>query len=304
MKQHTPVMSAEVLWAIQDHIQYKKEVNIFDGTLWHAWHAIRIFEQFGSKIKHYVGVDIDPQMYQTAQKNLEEFFKKYKDNQKKMIIKNIWYHDIEKLSAELKIKFDILFIDIWVNLWHFKIAERGFSIKSDGNLDMRFDNTDNELHDAKYILNNYTVKQLQEILIKYGEFSEKVADKISQTIISHRAQWAISTTAQFTELLSSVGIGTKKAAIVFQCIRIEVNHEMERLTSFLKDCKRVLKKDGILIILTYHSVEDRIVKNYFRYEDNMDMVPVTKHAIKPHYKEIQQNLPSRSAKMRVYKKVN
>lgn len=168
---------------------------------------------------------------------------------------------------------------------------------------MRFDVNNNDLKTAYDIINNYKPNQLEQIMIDRGEFSPKMASKISDQIISYRQKQPIKTTHQLIELLSQIGIGTKKAAVVFQAIRIEVNQEMSNVKDFLSKVHQALKKDGILIVLTYHSVEDRTVKNYYRYEDSQHMSALTKHAIKPTYQEVKQNLPSRSAKMRIYKKV-
>lgn len=305
MKQHTPVMVSEVMSAISDYIinHPSSKIDIFDGTLGHAWHMIEIYKKYGDNLSHYVWVDVDAQMYEVAKKNIEDMMSASGISPEKIIIKNTSYQDIADLSSKLGLKYDIAFVDLWVNLWHFKVADRGFSIKDDGDLDMRFDVNNNDLKTAYDIINNYKPNQLEQIMIDRGEFSPKMASKISDQIISYRQKQPIKTTHQLIELLSQIGIGTKKAAVVFQAIRIEVNQEMSNVKDFLSKVHQALKKDGILIVLTYHSVEDRTVKNYYRYEDSQHMSALTKHAIKPTYQEVKQNLPSRSAKMRIYKKV-
>lgn len=305
MKQHTPVMVSEVLSQISDYININpdKKIDIFDGTLGHAWHMLEICDNFGDSLSHYVWVDIDKYMFEIAKTNLDRYVSTSNIPKEKLIIKNISYEDITSVSSELGIKYDIIFIDLGVNLWHFKVADRGFSIKDDGELDMRFDTDNDTIKNAEWVVNNYEKDQLGKIMVERWEFSYKVADKIASQIISYRHKQPIKTTHQLVEILSQIGIGTKKSAIVFQTIRIEVNQEMARVKNLLSQASSVMKKDGILIVLTYHSVEDRTVKNYFKYENNHDFTVVNKHVIKPSYQEVKQNLPSRSAKMRVYRKL-
>lgn len=305
MKQHTPVMVSEVMQAISDYIDINpsKKLEIFDGTLGHAWHMTEICSRYEDKLSHYVWVDVDQEMFAVANENINNFIISSGIDKEKIIIKNIWYQNIVLLSEQLQIKYDIAFIDLGVNLWHFKLPDRGFSMKDNGSLDMRFDTNNNEIKNADRIVNNYKQDQLEKIMIDRWEFSPKMASKIADQIISYRHKQPIKTTTQLTDLLWQIGIGTKKAAVVFQAIRIEVNQEMANVVKFLSEIQKVLKKDGILIVLTYHSVEDRTVKNYFRYEDNQGIIALTKHAIKPTYQEVKINLPSRSAKMRVYKKL-
>ena len=165
------------------------------------------------------------------------------------------YHGVEKIDGILA--------DLGVSSHHFDEAERGFSFRFDGVLDMRM-NQEATLT-AKEILNTYDLQQLADIFFYYGELSN--ARKIARTIIERRKTLLFDTIFDFVEVLQPL-IGKEKEkkqlAQVFQALRIGVNDEMAALKKMLASSEKVLKKEGRLVVITYHSLEDRLVKNFLK----------------------------------------
>jgi 16S rRNA (cytosine1402-N4)-methyltransferase len=203
----------------------------------------------------------------------------------------------------MKCKFDFALIDIGVNMAHFKLAERGFSIKLDGPLDMRFDNK-NTLT-AKKVLDAYNKEQLKTLLLEYGEFGPKMQEKIADHIIFWRKKHGFEMTMDFVNCLKDGGVNMNQISIVFQCIRIEVNKEMDNLKNFLHAVENedIISQGGRVLIITFHSVEDRIAKQRCKQLDASRRKVLTKHSIGPTRNEIQKNKPSHSAKLRVVERV-
>lgn len=216
------------------------------------------------------------------------------------------YHGVEKIDGILA--------DLGVSSHHFDEAERGFSFRFDGVLDMRM-NQEATLT-AKEILNTYDLQQLADIFFYYGELSN--ARKIARTIIERRKTLLFDTIFDFVEVLQPL-IGKEKEkkqlAQVFQALRIGVNDEMAALKKMLASSEKVLKKEGRLVVITYHSLEDRLVKNFLK-AGNMEgtiekdffgniLTPfalVNNRVIVPTEKETDSNPRARSAKLRIASK--
>ena len=224
------------------------------------------------------------------------------------------YYEVEHIDG--------LLADLGVSSHHFDDAERGFSFRFDAPLDMRMNKRAGMT--AADIVNNYDEKQLADVLYLYGEL--KQSRRMAAAIIAQRKQKRISTTA---DLLAAVGIGPldeedargkgqekKDAAKLFQALRIEVNHEMDALRDMLKGATALLAPGGRLSVITYHSLEDRIVKNvmragnaegrleqdfYGRVESPFRLV--NSKVITPPEDELQRNPRSRSAKLRIAEKI-
>ena len=197
--------------------------------------------------------------------------------------------------------FDFMLLDLGVNMEHFKDSQRGFSIKTDAPLDMRF-SQDNSIT-AKDIVNKYSLEQLSDILISYGDYSPKSAEYLAKGIIQARQKRPIETTQQLTEVLSHLKCNQKKIAIIFQVLRIETNKELEQLEIFLTKFGERLTPWGRCAIITYHSIEDRITKLAFKaLAESKSFQLINKKVIQPHYTEIQQNKAARSAKLRIIEK--
>ena len=213
------------------------------------------------------------------------------------------YHNVEKVDGVLA--------DLGVSSHHFDEAERGFSFRFDGPLDMRM-NTASKLTAAK-VLNTYTEEQLADVFYLYGELHN--SRKIARTIVQSRAKESIEQIFQLIEILKPY-FGREKEkkdmARVFQALRIEVNKEMEVLRELLEQCVEVLNPGGRISVLTYHSLEDRLVKNFFRsgnFEGKLEkdfygnviapLKPVNNKVIIADEAEVERNPRARSAKLRV-----
>ena len=215
----------------------------------------------------------------------------------------IKYYGVEKVDGILA--------DLGVSFHHFDDSERGFSFRFDGDLDMRMNQ--NALVKASDILETYTESQLADMFYLYGELSN--ARKLASAIVKARSEKKIRRISDLLSVLEpffSRDKQKKDMAKVFQAIRIEVNHEMDVLRKLLSQSRSVLKPGGRMVVLTYHSLEDRLVKNYFRagtFEGKVEqdffgnrLTPfhlVNNKVIVPDEEEIARNPRSRSAKLRI-----
>ncbi len=294
MLRHIPVLAQE----IYDQLPTNRSLG-FDGTFWHGGHAEFFLSHEEQKrpidkIK-IIGTDIDQQMIQKA----SELTKHYADQ---IQILHSSYAKITDISQKIWL-FDYELLDLGVNLEHFKDWSRGFSIKTDAPLDMRFDQEKNQTT-AKDRLQKAKPEELQTALQTYWDFSPKTAERLTKLICEQRKKSEFSTTFQLKDFLTSHHFNQKKIAVIFQVIRIMVNHELEQLELFLRDFPRSLKKGWRCLIITYHSIEDRITKNAFRaLAESWSFQLVNKKVIVPYYTEVQKNKAARSAKLRIIEKV-
>jgi 16S rRNA (cytosine1402-N4)-methyltransferase len=286
MINHFPVMLNEVLESIPINCKI-----VVDWTLGHWWHSRAILEKFPS-IKKLFGFDLDPNI-------LEETKNRLKDLEDK--IEFIWssYVDIPKFLWEQKA--DFILLDLWVNMEHFKDWERGFSLNYNSKLDMRFNNKNGK--SAYDIINDYSEQELTRVFVDYAEFSISKAQEIAMIIIKERKNKKIDTTFELKNLLNQVGLGQKASTVIFQAIRIETNKEIDNLKLMLDQLPNILSNWWRCGIITFHSLEDRIVKNYFKDLSKSGLFElVYKKAIPASYQEVLKNRASRSAKYRVIEK--
>ena len=214
-------------------------------------------------------------------------------------------------------KIDGLLADLGVSSHQFDVAERGFSIRFDAELDMRM-NTHSSLS-AKEVVNEYAQQDLANVLYKYGELRNSRA--IARAIVESSKQEAIITTNQLIDVVGHMVPEKNRnqfLARIFQAIRIEVNDEMKALAEMLLDAVDMLNEGGRLVVLSYHSLEDRMVKNLIKkgkLEGELekdffgnpikDLTEITRKAVVPSKQQIEENTRSRSAKLRIAeKKVN
>jgi 16S rRNA (cytosine1402-N4)-methyltransferase len=206
---------------------------------------------------------------------------------------------------------DGILADLGVSFHHFDTAERGFSFRYESPLDMRMNRQANLT--AVKVLNTYSEERMADVFYYYGELRN--ARKIAQTIVKARKNSEIRTTAEFVEILKPFAgrdREKKELSCAFQALRIEVNGELDALKTMLLQTLDVLKQSGRLVILTYHSLEDRLVKNFIRsgnFEGKIEkdffgnvkspILPVSNKAIVPSESEITQNPRARSAKLRM-----
>ena len=291
-----------------------KENGIYvDGTLGGAGHSAEIVKRLTTG--RLIGIDQDTNAIKAAEKRLEE----YKD---KVTLVHDNFSNIKAVFSQLGIeKADGFLLDIGVSSHQLDEAERGFSYMHDAPLDMRM-NRDNSFS-AYNVVNEYSEDELSEIIYKYGE--ERWSKRIAQFIVAERSKKPIETTFELVDVIKkAVPKGARKdgphpAKRTFQAIRIEVNGELEILERTIDDMTELLNPGGRLCIITFHSLEDRIVKNAFRKQENPCTCPpefpvcvcgkkkranvITRKPILPSDEELEFNHRSRSAKLRILERI-
>lgn len=210
---------------------------------------------------------------------------------------------------------DGVFADLGVSSFQFDMPDKGFSTRFDGILDMRMDR--NNPTDASAIVNNYSESELKSILIQYGELNQ--AGRMASALVAAREIKPIKTTLELKDAVKKLlpfGKENKVLAQLFQALRIEVNSEMQALEAFLQQSIQVLRPKGRLVVISYHSLEDRMVKNYMKSGNTAGeiekdffgnilspLIPITRKVIVPSDAEIALNNRARSARLRVAEKV-
>lgn len=296
---HLPVLLAHAVTGL--HIQ--PEGVYVDVTFGGGGHSREILKNLGTG-GQLIAFDQDPE----ARKNAIEA------PNFELITANFRY-----MSNHLKIRnitaVDGILADLGVSSFQFDTARRGFSIRSEARLDMRMD-VNNPL-DAYTVVNTYDEQRLTQVFRLYGEV--KNARAAAQKIVAARAEKEISTTTQLLSVLEPLatrGRENKFFAQIFQALRIEVNAELEALESFLLQCEKLLKPGGRLVVISYHSLEDRVVKHFVKtgnLEGKLEkdfygnpirpFRPVFNKPIVPNEAEIELNNRARSAKMRIAEKL-
>jgi 16S rRNA (cytosine1402-N4)-methyltransferase len=282
-----------------------------DGTVGGAGHSIEIAKKLSSSGK-LIAFDRDPDAIKIAQSRLNE----YKNVQ---ILKSNYSEmkfELNKLGIN---KIDGILLDLGVSSHQLDTVDRGFSYSQDTDLDMRMSQ---EGITAKDVVNNYRLEELSRILFEYGE--EKFARKIAYNIIKYREEKNIEKTSELVEIIkNSVPYKVKReknpCKKTFQAIRIEVNKELEHLSLFLEDAFNLLNTNGRLAIITFHSLEDRLVKQRFnKLTKGCECPPefpicicgkkplgklINKKPIEANQEELEVNNRSRSAKLRVIERI-
>ncbi len=284
-----------------------------DGTLGGAGHSYEILKKLhGSGL--LIGIDQDQEALKAARERLSEF--------KNVEYFNLNYIDFEKALDELGIeKIDGVLLDIGVSSYQFDNPERGFSYRFDAPLDMRMDKS-LEIS-AKDIVNTYSEDEITEIIREYGE--EKWASRISKFIVQERKNKKIDTTFELVEIIkNAIPAGARRngphpAKRTFQALRIEVNKELDVLKNSIDKFVHRLNPGGRIAIITFHSLEDRIVKNSFKYLEKDCICPptspictcnkkreikiITRKPITASEEELKENNRSHSAKLRIAEKL-
>lgn len=288
---HVPVLLKE---SVGDLITDPDGIYI-DVTFGGGGHSREILSRLGKKGKLFA-FDRDRKVLE----NVPD------DDRFELIISDYMY--LKKYMDFYKVeKIHGILADLGLSSHHLDEAVRGFSIHSDAPLDMRM-NTEQTLT-AKDVIMLYPVQKLEYIMKTYGELTN--AKKIAMELIKDRGKRSFQSCSEFAHWASSFSYGRKNKflAQLFQAIRIEVNHELDSLKSFLKQGAEILIKDGRMVIISYHSLEDRLVKQWFKSGDpdavqdyfKMPELPfksLHKQAIKPDQNELNFNSRSHSAKMR------
>ena len=306
MEYHKPVLFDEVM----DNIITDKDAVYVDCTLGGGGHTEGILEN-SSKNSKVVAIDQDVQAIEFAKKRLEKYGNKlqiFQDN-----FRNI---DTAVYLAGFE-KVDRILMDIGVSSNQLDNAKRGFSYRFEARLDMRMDS--NLKISAYEVINNFSEKELADIIYKYGE--EPKSRKIEKKIVEYRKIKAIETTTELADIvIKSIGKSMKRhpAKRTFQAIRIFVNKELEILSETLDKAVKLLGKNGKLLVITFHSLEDRIVKEKFREYENPCTCPpdipicvcgkqslgkvITKKPIVAKELELAENNRAHSAKLRIFER--
>ncbi len=306
---HTSVLLKESI----DGLKIKENGIYIDGTLGGGGHSKEIAKRLSSG--RLISIDQDINAIQNADKSLKD----YRD---KIIIINNNFSKIKEILRDLNItKIDGAILDLGVSSYQLDEGERGFSYNKEAKLDMRMDQTRD--FSAWNVVNEYAKKDLENIIIKYGE--ERWAKRIAEFIKEERKNGTIDTTTQLVDVIKkAIPKGARRngphpAKRTFQAIRIEVNNELDILRQTIIDICDCLKFGGRISIITFHSLEDKVVKDTYKYL-NLDCICppefpickcnkkreikiITKKPITPSETEINNNPRARSSKLRIAEKV-
>ncbi len=304
---HKPVMLSECI----EGLNIKPDGIYVDGTLGGAGHSKEIAKRL-SKDGLLIGIDRDDDALKAAKENLKEFqnVKFVKDN----------HDNIKQILEDLEIeKVDGILLDLGVSSYQLDERNRGFSYLGENELDMRMDKTQ-ELT-AQKVVNTYSEEKLANIIYEYGE--ERFSRQIAKNICEERKQKEIVTTKQLVEIIEKSIPKSKQndghpAKRTFQAIRIEVNDEIKPLYNTIKNCIECLNDNGRLCVITFHSLEDRAVKNAMNDAKGKCTCPsdlpycvcgakslgkiITRKPIVATEEELEQNSRSKSAKLRIFER--
>ncbi len=291
---HYPVMHEEVLENLI--LPRDRETTLIDCTTGEGGHTSLFLESY--PLLTVIGLDRDAEI----QKKAIERFRDYGERFRPV---NTWFDDY-LLSRESESADGVLF-DLGISIFHYEESERGFSFRKDEELDMRLDSMQSLT--AERIVNEYSEEALADVIYKYGE--ERYSRRIARVISEKRREKRIVTSKELADIIWSAVPREYRygrihpATRTFQALRIEVNKELDRIEPALTDAMRVLRKGGRIAVITFHSLEDRIVKWTFknRAEKYGDIRILTKKPIVPTDKECDENPPSRSSKLRVIEKI-
>jgi 16S rRNA (cytosine1402-N4)-methyltransferase len=306
---HTSVLLGETIKALN----IKADGIYMDGTLGGGGHAYEVCKRLSDK-GHFYGIDQDEAAIRAAGERLSEF------GDKVTIIRNN-YCNAKKALLEMGVEHvDGIVLDLGVSSYQLDTVERGFTYKYDTPLDMRMDQRQSLT--AKDIVNGYDEMSLYRIIKDYGE--DKFAKNIAKHIVIKRQEKPIETTYELNEIIKAAipakmrATGGHPSKRTFQAIRIECNHELEVLKDSLEDMIEMLNPSGRLCIITFHSLEDRIVKNCYRKMENPCTCPpefpvcvcgkvpygkaTPRKPILPSNEELEVNPRSKSAKLRVFER--
>lgn len=305
---HYSVLKKECIDFLTENHDPSKDAYYADLTFGGGGHTFAL--KNSSSKAHVFSCDQDPD----ALKNGEARIKKEGEGRVKLFDTNfVHFPEIAKKELEPILNsggFDGILLDLGVSSHHFDEATRGFSYRFDGPLDMRMDYDNDQILSASDILERYSEKELERIFREYGEerYSKRIAKKICET----REKEPITTTKQLENLVfhcypkEDRHGKTNPSTRVFQALRIEVNQELDVITQVVDQLFPLLKVGGRLAIISFHSLEDRIVKNEFKKLTNQNGLfgeLLTKKPILPSPQEILENSRSRSAKLRVIERV-
>ncbi|MEA2021462.1 MAG: 16S rRNA (cytosine(1402)-N(4))-methyltransferase RsmH [Candidatus Caldatribacteriota bacterium] len=301
---HIPVLLNEVL----SYLNCREGGVYIDCTLGGGGHSKTILNSIYPNCM-LIGIDQDIEAIDVAKRELESYSDRIK------LVKGN-FKNLKDILLKLKVDtVSGIIFDLGVSFHQLKERERGFSFKDNNHLDMRMDRK--QKFDADMLVNTYSENDLINVFEKYGE--ERFSKRIARRIVTERKKEAITTTKQLSDLIIRTLPKTKKrvtwrihpATRVFQAIRIEVNQELDALEKGLRQAIDILDEKGRICVISYHSLEDRIVKIFFKETargglgtEKHKIEILTKKPITPSLEEIKENPKARSAKLRVAEKIN
>ncbi len=303
---HQPVLGGEVVkYLVTDPAGVYVDCTVGGGG-----HAVGILERLSSA-GFLVGLDADAEALAFARERLSGF--------SNFALRQIFYDQLDIVLHELgRVPVTGVLYDLGVSSFQIDVDRRGFSYQSEGPLDMRMDQR--QKLTAEQVLNSYSQTDLEKIIREYGE--ERHWRAIAQEIVRRRSTESLKKTKDLVEIVRTI-VGerflTKSLARVFQAVRIEVNQELTRLSQSLQRAYQILQQGGRLVVISYHSLEDRIVKNFMKEKEldclcppelpmcvcdkQQEMRVLTRKPLMAGRREVQVNPRSRSARMRVAEKV-
>ena len=309
---HNSVMINEII----SFLPLKKSINVIDATFGGGGYSKTILEKFN--VNQLLAIDRDP-ISKIFAKEIESKFSNF-------TLINDKFSKIEEIVNNTKFKdkkFDIILFDIGTSSNQIDNAQRGFSFNKSGPLDMRMGASDKNAYD---IINNYEEKNLADIIYQYGE--ERYSRVIAKEIVKNRKIKFISDTIELSNIIkkclpkkNQLKNKIHPATKTFQAIRIYVNDELNELKTSLEKTLKILNKDGLILVVSFQSLEDRIVKDFFNHNSGKrwrssrhypelpekvatHLKIITKKPLMPSKSEILKNPRSRSAKLRVAQKIN
>ncbi len=302
-----------LLYETVDSLNIKPDSIYVDGTLGGGGHAYEVCSRLG-KHGRLIGIDQDADAIAAATKRLEPFADK-------VTVVRSNYENIASVLHDLGIeKVDGIYLDLGVSSYQLDTASRGFTYREDAPLDMRMDQRNTQT--AADIVNTYSETELYHIIRDYGE--DRFAKNIAKHIVQRRQEKPYETTGELIETIKAAipakirATGGHPAKRTFQAIRIELNHELDVLNRSIDTMIDLLNPGGRLSIITFHSLEDRIVKKRFRDNENPCICPpefpvcmcgrkskgtvITRKPIVPGEEELEYNKRSKSSKLRVFER--
>jgi 16S rRNA (cytosine1402-N4)-methyltransferase len=288
--EHVPVLTKELL----QYLNLRPNDNVVDGTVGNGGHAKIILDEIGPEGK-LLGIDADAEQIYNTRNILKQY-------EKRVILINDSYANIKKIAKNSGVgTISVILLDLGYSSWHIDKSGKGFSFKNNESLDMRYGGEDLT---AEIILNEWPEKELGSIFTEYGE--ERFSKQIAHNIVIQRKNKKIEKTSDLTGIIKeAIPVKFRQGRIhyatrVFQALRIAVNRELESLKLVLPDATDILTKGGKLAVISFHSLEDRIVKNFFKEMEKENMINIiSKKPIVAGYEELGKNPRARSAKLRI-----
>jgi 16S rRNA (cytosine1402-N4)-methyltransferase len=295
---HKSVLAEELL----EKITFNEDNPLMiDCSLGEGGHSYLFLQKYPSL--EIIGIDRDKAIIERAKKRLEPFEGRFR-------VINGWFDEV--LKQDFGKKPAAILFDLGISIFHYELSERGFSFFSKDKLDMRLD-VDGPLS-AAHIVNKYREKELADLIYAYGE--ERYSRRIAKAIVDYRDKnKPIETSKELADRIYKSVVPSFRygkihpATRTFQALRIAVNRELDRIVPALERSVELLQDGGLIAVISFHSLEDRLVKHFFRdngrYVDEQKeprLQIITKKPIVPTEKEIDENSPSRSAKLRIARK--